>query len=122
MPLVQNINSAAIAAGIENRLPLALERAGREMLKASRPITPKSKGGGNLRSNTSIKRGANNQVYVTWHAPYASSVNAGIASNGKPILNWTTPGTRSGFVEFGAAAAFGTMEDLIARDIEEMFG
>lgn len=121
MPLVKNINSAAIAAGIQNRLPLALERAGKAMLTASRPITPKSKGGGTLRSDTSIKRGANNQVYVTWHAPYAADVNAGIASNGKPIMNWTTPGTRAGFAEFGAAAAFGTMEDLIARDIESMF-
>lgn len=95
MPLVKNINARVIGDSIDNHFGVALQQIGQAVIREAEPNTPKKTG--KLRRSADVTKEGNRQVSVEWTADYAEDQELGIASNGKPIQRYTTPGTGAHF-------------------------
>lgn len=97
MPVVKNINAQVIGDRIDNRFDVALQQIGESVIRSANPNTPKKTG--KLRASAHVTKTGGKQVSVAWEEPYAQPQEEGIASNGAPIRNYTTPGTGAHFAQ-----------------------
>ncbi len=86
---------------MKRKASLSLRYIGDDVLKRSKPLTPKDKG--NLRNDTLVQV-IGLSAKVKWQKVYASVQERGVIK-GTPIRNYTTPGTGKKFAERGVTAA-----------------
>lgn len=95
---VGNFDFKAKASKVELQTQTGMRRLIEDIHKKSRPITPMSAGGGDLRGDVkkSVKKLGKRVVgIIEWQRPYAWYQERGYTSG--PVKRYTTPGTRAHF-------------------------